>query len=453
MAITICNINAVLVTKKTEELITMFIRDYSKQFKNRQGILEATLVVGLDIGSKFNAMAFMNKEGDVLGRYPRVYNSWKGFEFFSNAINEVKSRNGFDSVIIGMEPTGHYWRKVAYFAKEKGYEVRFIRTTALKNQRALDLSSTAKSDMKDAIVIANIVREGKFIDTVIQDGVYRQLRTLAKTRERIKRYQTGAMNALRAAVDDYFPELFDVFYSVKSQGLCAVLERCPFPVDALSLGVDELYELIGKASRRRKVAREKAEQVIDAAKTSIGIKELGSGDRFRVSMHLQEVRRTETQLQEIECEMGRLLKSLPIADYLMSIRGVGLLSTAQFLGELGDPKNFTNPKQIIKYAGYDPVENDSGLRTTRKRISKKGRWLLRKTLYFMSIQSVKNNVYFNDYYLRKLKESSRFGRTITKKEALCAVAIKLIKVIFALLRDKRTFTEIPEMPDKLALSA
>lgn len=438
------------MTKKTEEVIAMSVRDYNKQILKRQRIKETTLIVGLDIGSKFNAMALMNKAGEVLGRYPKVYNSRRGFEYFLEVIDKAMSTNGLIDVIIGMEPTGHYWRKIAHFAKEWGFEVRFIRTTALKHQRELDLSSKAKSDLKDAIVIANIVREGKYIDTSIQSGVYRQLRTLSKTRERIKRYQTGALNALRAAVDDYFPELHDIFYSVKAKGLQAVLERCPFPEDALSIGVDELYETIRKASRRRKEALDKANQLIDAAGVSIGIKELGTGDRFRVQMHLCEAIRTEDMLIEIEREMERLLKALPVAEFLMSIRGVGVLSAAQFLGELGDPANFKNPKQIINYAGYDPVENDSGIRTGRKRISKKGRWLLRKVLYFMGLHVISNSAYFKGYYDEKLKKSSRFGRPISKKEAVCTVIIKLVKVIFALIRDERKFTE---MPVKLALTA
>jgi hypothetical protein len=49
--------------------------------------------------------------------------------------------------------------------------------------------------------------------------------------------------------------------------------------------------------------------------------------------------------------------------------------------------------------------------------------------------------YFQDYYLRKLETKNRVGQQPKRKEILCAVAIKLIKVIFALLRDKRMFEE------------
>lgn len=421
-------------------------KNYNKQIAKRRRIKRTTLVVGMDIGNGFNAMCLMNKEGEVLGKYPWIYNTRKGFDFFTKVIEAMKAKKGFKDVLIGMEPTGHYWRKIAYFAKGKGYEVRFVRTTALRHQRELDESSSAKSDVRDAVTIANITREGKYIDTVIEDGVLRQLRTLAHVRERIQRYNTGSKHALRAVLDDYFPELKDIFWSMKSRGLWAVLEDSPFPEDVMKIGLRRLTELIAKSSRRKGAAAKKAAELYQAARETVGLKEIGLADRYRVKMYLEEVQRSEERLKEIEKQMKKLLEEVPSAKQILSIPGVGVLSCAVFLGELGNPSNFQHAKQIIKYAGYDPQENDSGQRIGRKIISKKGRWLLRKYLYFMSMRAIHRSEFFREYYQRKLKRGNRFGQPLKKKEALCAVAIKLIKVIFALLRDKRAFTaKAPEL--------
>jgi transposase len=107
-------------------------------------ITDETLVMGMDIGCEFNNLCLMNKEGTVLGKYPKIYNSRKGFDYFHGIIESMKKKHGFTHVLIGMEPTGHYWRKIAFFAMDKNYEVRFIRTSALKYQRELDESSSAK---------------------------------------------------------------------------------------------------------------------------------------------------------------------------------------------------------------------------------------------------------------------------------------------------------------------
>jgi hypothetical protein len=119
-------------------------RDYSKQVEKRQRIRSTSLVVGVDVGKAYNAVGFMNKEGKVLGSCAKVYNSREGFEQFLKMAEDVKARYGLKDVLIGMEPTGHYWRKLAYFARERGYEVRFIRTTALKHHRELDESASAQ---------------------------------------------------------------------------------------------------------------------------------------------------------------------------------------------------------------------------------------------------------------------------------------------------------------------
>jgi transposase len=416
-------------------------RDYNRQVEKRQRISGTTLVVGVDVGNVFNAVGFMNKEGKVLSSCAKLYNGREGFEQFVEMTEGLKTKYGLKDVLIGMEPTGHYWRKLAYFAKEQGYEVRFIRTTALKHHREIDESSSAKSDRRDALTIANITREGKYIDTVIEDGAVRQLRTLAKTRERVLRYSVSAKNALHAALDDYFPELHEIFWAMGSRSLWAILEQCPFPDDVVVMKISSLQELIARSSRKKAGAAQKAKALYQAAQKSIGLKSIGSADRFRITICLEEVKRTVLMLKDIDRQMKKVLMEMPSAPYLLSIPGIGPLSAAVFLGELGNPAYFHNARQIVKYAGYDPQESDSGSWVSRKFISKKGRWLMRKYLFFMSMRVVVLSKYFQDYYQRKLETKNRVGQQPKRKEILCAVAIKLIKVIFALLRDQRMFVD------------
>src|SRR5208337_839461 len=264
-------------------------RDYNRQVVKRQRINKSTLVVGVDVGNAFNAVGFMDKEGNVLGSCAKLYNSREGFEQFMKITEELKRKHRLNDVLIGMEPTGHYWRKLAYFAKEHGYEVRFVRTTALRHHREIDESSSAKSDRRDALTIANITREGKYIDTVIEDGAMRQLRTLAKTRERLLRYSIGAKNALHAALDDYFPELHEIFSSMGTRSLWAILEQSPFPDDVVLMKISTLQELIAKSARKKAGAAQKARALYQAAQKSIGLKRIGSADRFRVKICLEEV--------------------------------------------------------------------------------------------------------------------------------------------------------------------
>ena len=68
-------------------------RDYNRQAAKRQRISKATLIVGVDVGNAFNAVGFMNKDGNVLGSCAKLYNSREGFEEFVKMIEGLKAKH------------------------------------------------------------------------------------------------------------------------------------------------------------------------------------------------------------------------------------------------------------------------------------------------------------------------------------------------------------------------
>ena len=353
-------------------------------------------------------------------------------------VEQAKRKHGFIACFVGMEPTGHYWRKIGFFALEQGYEVRFVRTTAVRHQRELDESSSAKSDIRDAFTIGNMIREGKYIDTVIEEGVFRNLRTLAHVRERTRRSSIGSTHVLQAVLDDYFPELRKIFWSTKAKGLMALLAHYPFPEDVRNAGLAVITALLEPTNKRRREAREKAKQIYQAATESVGLKTIGDADRVRLAIYLEEVKRSDARIKDLERAIKELLKQIPLAVYILSLPGIGPISCGVFLGELGNPDYFAihGRSSSTQATIRKRMTRDFG-RVGRKIISKKGRWLFRK--------------FSSSWRWGWFSKASFSGGTmstrredfapLTKKEALCAVIIKLIRVIFALMRDKRMFTE------------
>jgi hypothetical protein len=139
---------------------------------------------------------------------------------------------------------------------------------------------------------------------------------------------------------------------MNSKGLWAILETCPFPEDVLKFKQSALADIIAKASRSKAEGARKAPAVYLAAQTSIGLKRIGSADRYRLMVCLNEVRRTEGMLKEIQKELKDLLNQLPPPRTCSPYRVWGIF--LRLLGELGNPAYFHSAKQIIKYAGYDP---------------------------------------------------------------------------------------------------
>lgn len=414
------------------------LKAQNKQLKRRKGIDHQTLIIGADIGKKFNALALMDNQGNVLKKLPKVYNSYSGYQWMMKQIQDTIKTHRFGKVLMGLEPTGHYWRKLAYKARSEQMDVVFVKTSAVKFQRGLDQSSRAKSDIKDAIVVANLVREGKYCDSVVKDDLYQQLRRVAKYRERILRNFSAAENRLIAWLDDYFPELQDLFSDTAAKGLRALLRDCPTPREVTEVGLDDLTAILAKASRRKKQAQLKAQLIRQAAAQGIGIADVKESDRIRLQLILDDLDYFEKQKKVLEREMAGLLNQTEYGRYLLSIKGIGVVTAAIFLGETGEPRNFPRASELISYSGLDPFETESGQIFGRRKISKQGRFLLRATLYRMAVSMINHNPQLKRYYKRKIKGSQR-ERPLNKKEALCAVALKLVKLLFALMRDRRCY--------------
>ena len=79
----------------------MLNNDYNKQYERRQRIKRTTLVMGIDIGADFNAIGFMNKDGNILGKLPIVYNSREGFNKFVRVTEDLKAKHGSRMFLSG----------------------------------------------------------------------------------------------------------------------------------------------------------------------------------------------------------------------------------------------------------------------------------------------------------------------------------------------------------------
>ena len=106
---------------------------------------------------------------------------------------------------------------------------------------------------------------------------------------------------------------------------------------------------------------------------------------------------------------------------------------AGLIGEVGDFTKFRTQSEIMKLAGLDLYEISSGKRKGQRRISKRGRSLLRKILYYAAIQMIRKNGIMYDYYTRLT------NRGMLRLKALVAVARKLLGIIHAIVRDNRDY--------------
>ena len=106
---------------------------------------------------------------------------------------------------------------------------------------------------------------------------------------------------------------------------------------------------------------------------------------------------------------------------------------AGLIGEIGDFMKVTTQSEIMKLAGLDLYEISSGKRKGERRISKRGRSLLRKILYYAAIQTIRKNGIMCEYY------ADLISRGMKRMMALVAIARKLLRIIYAIVRDNSEY--------------
>ena len=124
-----------------------------------------------------------------------------------------------------------------------------------------------------------------------------------------------------------------------------------------------------------------------------------------------------------------------IHPHYMSIPGVGPISAAIIYAEFGDISNFSSPAQMLAFAGLEPGVNDSGTESHGGRMVKRGSSQLRYVLILMNcaLPLIRFDVTFATYYAKKRAEGK------PHRIAMSHVAKKLVRVIFALERQKTDF--------------
>jgi transposase len=77
-------------------------------------------------------------------------------------MKELGQAHGSTDIIFGIEPTGHYWFPLAAFLQDQGIQVVIVNPHHVNKTKELEDNSPTKSDYKDAKVIANLIRNGKY---------------------------------------------------------------------------------------------------------------------------------------------------------------------------------------------------------------------------------------------------------------------------------------------------
>ncbi len=234
-------------------------------------------------------------------------------------------------------------------------------------------------------------------------------------------------------LDRFFPEFTEVFKDWEGKAALVCLHNFPCPQDIQEKTASEIVGMWRTNGISRGVGMSRANLLLEVAQQSIGLTEGLQMARHELAILLSQYDLCQEQLELLMIEVERLVSQIPGTKQMLTIPGVGLVTVAGFIAEVGDLSSYDNPRQIQKLAGLTLKENSSGKHKGRTQISKRGRPKLRALLFRCAIPLLAKNTEFQElhrYY------TQRAQNPLKAMQSVIALCCRLIRVLFTLGQKK-----------------
>jgi len=395
-------------------------------------INDKTVIATLDIGKNIQYGYFRAPNGNDVKPF-EFYNSKKSYDEFWQKLCQFKDQERLEQIVIGFESTGPYAEPLFHFLRKK--PVRLVQVNPVHTKRVKELTGNSpnKTDKKDPRVIADVISLGHALTLVVPEGPAAQLRRLTQARQRAIKTRTSMINQLQHLIFMIFPEFLQVL-KIATKTARYLIKHYTTAEKICALGLESVNQIFKKVSRG-KLGQNRAKQLYEAAKNSIGISEGQQSIVFEIEHLIDRIEAEDQFIDSLEKQMCAYLQQIPYSQNILSIKGLGQVTVAGLIGEVADFNKFDTISEIMKLAGLDLYEISSGNRRGQRRISKRGRPLMRKLLFFAATNAVKSKGIMHAKYQQML------DRGMPKMKALIAISRKLLGLIFAIVRDKTKYVE------------
>ncbi|MFD4820938.1 IS110 family RNA-guided transposase [Peribacillus butanolivorans] len=409
----------------------------NKQNQLIERITDQHLVVGVDIAQHVHVARAVNYRGIVIGKPLSFENNEEGFTRLLNWIKELKRMKNLNTTIVGMEPTGHYWINLSKWLVKQNMDVVTVNPHHVKRNKENRDNTQSKSDKKDALVIADMVKNGYYAFVRSTSESFEKLRVLMANRDVIVKRLVSSINQINRWVDVVFPELRQVFKDVSCKGAIATLRLFPTPAELCSLQPQDI--VTGwKSCMKRHSGHKKARSLLTLAKRSIGTKQALDAYKLHLEQLLEEYDLASSQLERVTQEVTNVLEQIPFVKQILAIKGISEISLAGILGEAGDLSGFAHGNALLRHAGLHLAEASSGKWKGQIVLSKRGRSRLRRYLFLATMSLVMNNPEFKALHSNNVKV-----KKIKKMKSIMKLCGKLARVLVGIARNGSAYK--PEM--------
>ena len=398
------------------------------------------LVVGVDMAQEIHVARAVNFRGIIVGDPLSFENNEEGFDRLLHWINELKNLKDFDTTIVGMEPTGRYWFNLSKWLYDNNIEAVTVNPQLVKKNKENRDNTQSKSDIKDALVIADMVKNGYYSFIRPTSESFEKLRVLMSNRDITVKRLVSAVNQINRWVDVVFPELRQVFKDVKGKGAIATLRLFPTPLELRSMNTHDIIKG-WKTVMKRHAGFKKAQLLVELAHHSVGTKQALDAYKLHLEQLIEEFDLATTQLERVEKEVTEVLKQIPYARKLLAIKGISEIALAGILGEAGDLSGFSHGNSLLRHAGLHLVEASSGKWKGQIVLSKRGRSRLRRFLYLATMSLVMNNPEF-----KELHSSNVNVKKIKKMKSIMKLINKFARILVGIARNNESYSPTKVQP-------
>jgi len=384
------------------------------------------IYVGIDIAKTNHYASIVNySTGEVIEKPFLVTNDKIGFNLLYSKIKDFDK----DKILIGLESTAHYGNNLIFYFHDKQFKLGIInpiQTATLRKTRIRKV----KNDKVDSMLICEALSLGYYNLLSDYDIKLLEIKSLCRFHKDLKDKASEAKIQLKTYVDQLFPELNGFFKdNLDIKTAHELLKLYQSPQNIAKVNLTKLTNLLVNSSHGR-YDKSRAIELKKLASNSVGINNYALCIQIKMTIELIEL--LESQIKDIEIKISVFIKKSD--NVITSIPGIGDMTAAIIISEIGDINRFNNPGQVLAFAGLDPSVKQSGtFNASSTRMSKRGSSLLRYALILAANNVQLNTKTFNNYYnTKRLQGKLHYN-------ALGHCAGKLVRIIFYMLKRNVNF--------------
>lgn len=395
-------------------------------------ITSDTLICGIDIGKTMCCARFCDFRG--LEVYHKVwFDRTKNLDVIGCQITTAMHKENKNDVIIAFEPTSHYWLNIDKYFKDCEQETVLMPTYTVKQSKEQYDQNPTKSDPKDALLIARLTSEGKYVKPIERDEIYQDIHSGYQIYDDIQKEIGRIKNKIHVWNDKYFPEL-EHTYKIDSVGVKPIYENRLIPSEINDMELDEFIELMTKNNNRAN--KKNIINLKDLCKKSNAIN-IDNFSKYEIKRLYERYQELVKELEEVKNKLIELASQIDYVEKLIEISGINYISVVGIIAETGDLRKYEHAKQVIKMSGLSLKESSSGQKKGKKHISKRGRSKLRRNLKQIGIALVKNNSFFlqlHNYY------TTQRDNRLSKLISINAIIRKFVYIIISIVKTGESFS-------------